>query len=198
MAFARTTALEFLRRAHEQNRLAHAYLITGAPGSGKELLAAELASLVNGTASQRCFFSQSSRGFHRPSRIEIAAHRHRADPGAGARASDASSGWPAQSSDRSRRRPASNRGGKRLSQDTGRTAKGFAVAFAERIAGGSAGNDSLAVHFHSTCVRRRASEQERARETREIAATSIPPNDLEYSICLSTCSGISTTAPGST
>ena len=41
MAFARGTALEFLRRAYEQNRLAHAYLITGPPGSGKELLAAE-------------------------------------------------------------------------------------------------------------------------------------------------------------
>src|SRR4029077_17619658 len=49
MAFARGTALEFLRRAHEQNRLAHAYLITGPLGSGKELLAAELTSLVNGT-----------------------------------------------------------------------------------------------------------------------------------------------------
>src|SRR4029077_17339051 len=49
MAFARTTALEFLRRAYEQNRLAHAYLITGALGSGKEVLAAELTSLVNGT-----------------------------------------------------------------------------------------------------------------------------------------------------
>ena len=41
MAFTRGTALEFLRRAHEQNRLAHAYLITGPSGSGKELLAAE-------------------------------------------------------------------------------------------------------------------------------------------------------------
>src|ERR1700730_1534982 len=56
MAFARTTALEFLRRAHEQNRLAHAYLITGAPGSGKELLAAELARLVNGTATKDDFY----------------------------------------------------------------------------------------------------------------------------------------------
>lgn len=49
MAFSRTTAFEYLRRAHEQNRLAHAYLITGPPGSGKETLAAHLASLVNGT-----------------------------------------------------------------------------------------------------------------------------------------------------
>src|SRR5438552_6593879 len=49
MAFSHTAALEYLRRAYEQNRLAHAYLISGLPGSGKRLLAAELASLVNGT-----------------------------------------------------------------------------------------------------------------------------------------------------
>ena len=90
MAFARGTALEFLRRAHEQNRLAHAYLITGPPGSGKELLAAELTSLVNRTPTKECFFSQSSRGIHCPARIEIAAHHHCADPGVGACASDES------------------------------------------------------------------------------------------------------------
>jgi DNA polymerase III subunit delta' len=49
MAFSRTAALGYLRRAHDQNRLAHAYLIYGLPGSGKQMLAAELASLVNGT-----------------------------------------------------------------------------------------------------------------------------------------------------
>jgi DNA polymerase-3 subunit delta' len=59
MAFRRTTALKFLQRAYEQNRLAHAYLITGPPGSGKELLAAELASLVNGTPVKDVF---SARG----------------------------------------------------------------------------------------------------------------------------------------
>ena len=59
MAFARTTALEFLRRAYEQNRLAHAYLITGAPGSGKEVLAAELASLVNGTPTKDVFSAKA-------------------------------------------------------------------------------------------------------------------------------------------
>ena len=59
MAFARTTALEFLRRAYEQNRLAHAYLISGAPGSGKEILAAELASLVNGTATKDVFSAKA-------------------------------------------------------------------------------------------------------------------------------------------
>jgi DNA polymerase-3 subunit delta' len=59
MAFARTTALEFLRRAYEQNRLAHAYLITGPPGSGKELLAAEVASLVNSTPAKEVFSSKA-------------------------------------------------------------------------------------------------------------------------------------------
>jgi DNA polymerase III subunit delta' len=55
MPFSRTTALEYLRRAHEHNRLAHAYLISGPPGSGKQLLAADLASLVNGTAANDVF-----------------------------------------------------------------------------------------------------------------------------------------------
>ncbi|MGE5207846.1 MAG: AAA family ATPase [Alphaproteobacteria bacterium] len=59
MAFARTTALEFLRRAHQQNRLAHAYLITGPAGSGKEVLAAELANLVNGTPVKDVFSSRA-------------------------------------------------------------------------------------------------------------------------------------------
>jgi DNA polymerase-3 subunit delta' len=55
MAFSRATAFEFLRRASEQNRLAHAYLITGPSGSGKEVLAAELASMVNGTPAKDVF-----------------------------------------------------------------------------------------------------------------------------------------------
>ncbi|HEX3420744.1 MAG TPA: AAA family ATPase [Candidatus Udaeobacter sp.] len=63
MAFARTTALEFLRRAHEQKRLAHAYLITGVPGSGKESLAAELANLVNGTAIEDVFSAKAREVF---------------------------------------------------------------------------------------------------------------------------------------
>jgi DNA polymerase-3 subunit delta' len=49
MTFSRTAALRYLRRAYKQDRLAHAYLISGSPGSGKRLLAAELANLVNGT-----------------------------------------------------------------------------------------------------------------------------------------------------
>jgi DNA polymerase-3 subunit delta' len=59
MAFSRPTSFEYLRRAHEQNRLAHAYLITGPPGSGKEVLAAELASLVNGTPAKDVFSARA-------------------------------------------------------------------------------------------------------------------------------------------
>ena len=59
MPLARTAALEFLRRAHEQNRLAHAYLITGSPSSGMEVLAAELASMVNGTPAKDVFSAKA-------------------------------------------------------------------------------------------------------------------------------------------
>src|SRR4029077_3811659 len=59
MAFSRMTAFEYLRRAHQQNRLAHAYLITGPVGSGKELLAADLASLVNGTPAKNVFSAKA-------------------------------------------------------------------------------------------------------------------------------------------
>jgi DNA polymerase-3 subunit delta' len=59
MAFSRDTAFNLLRRAHEQNRLAHAYLISGPPSSGKQELAAELASLVNGTPSSDVFSARA-------------------------------------------------------------------------------------------------------------------------------------------
>jgi DNA polymerase-3 subunit delta' len=59
MPFSRTTALEYLHRAHEQNRLAHAYLISGPPGSGKQLLAADLASLVNDTPAKDVFSAKA-------------------------------------------------------------------------------------------------------------------------------------------
>lgn len=59
MAFSSTSALGYLRRAHKQDRLAHAYLISGPPDSGKQLLAAELASLVNGTAANDVFSAKA-------------------------------------------------------------------------------------------------------------------------------------------
>src|SRR6266487_4186954 len=59
MGFPRTAALGYLLRAHEQNRLAHAYLISGPRGSGKQLLAAEVASLVNGTKATDVFSSKA-------------------------------------------------------------------------------------------------------------------------------------------
>ena len=49
MALSREVALSYLQRAHDQNRLAHAYLISGPSGSGKRALASDLANLVNGT-----------------------------------------------------------------------------------------------------------------------------------------------------
>jgi DNA polymerase III subunit delta' len=55
MAFTRKTAIGFLRRAHEQKRLAHAYLISGPIGSGKREVAAALANAVNGTAAADVF-----------------------------------------------------------------------------------------------------------------------------------------------
>lgn len=47
MSFSPQTALEFLIRAQDQNRLAHAYLISGPPGSGKLDLASRLAAHLN-------------------------------------------------------------------------------------------------------------------------------------------------------
>lgn len=59
MAFTRKAAIGFLRRAHDQNRLAHAYLISGPAGSGKREVAAELASTVNGTQADEVFSSKA-------------------------------------------------------------------------------------------------------------------------------------------
>jgi DNA polymerase III subunit delta' len=59
MPFSRKTALDYLQRAHGKNRLAHAYLISGPPGSGKQQLAADLASLVNGTPASDVFSARA-------------------------------------------------------------------------------------------------------------------------------------------
>src|SRR5437660_6999857 len=59
MAFSKKAAIGFLRRANEQKRLAHAYLISGPTGSGKREVAAELASIVNGTDASDVFSSKA-------------------------------------------------------------------------------------------------------------------------------------------
>src|ERR1051326_166734 len=59
MAFSKKSAVGFLRRAHENNRLGHAYLISGPVGSGKREVAAELASVVNGTGVEEVFSSKA-------------------------------------------------------------------------------------------------------------------------------------------
>ncbi len=50
MAFTKDSAFDLLRRAHSQQRLAHAYLITGPSGSGKRELATGLSGLVTGAS----------------------------------------------------------------------------------------------------------------------------------------------------
>lgn len=55
MAFTKENASEILRGAHERNRLAHAYLISGPPESGKRALAAAIASVVNQTKAEDVF-----------------------------------------------------------------------------------------------------------------------------------------------
>ena len=55
MAFTPQAALNYLRQAQARSRLAHAYLIAGASGSGKRELAAEVAQLVNGAPTQDIF-----------------------------------------------------------------------------------------------------------------------------------------------
>src|SRR5213078_4893651 len=59
MAFTRKAAIGLLRRAHDQKRLGHAYLISGPAGSGKREVAAELASTVNGTDADEVFSSNA-------------------------------------------------------------------------------------------------------------------------------------------
>src|SRR5437764_1219060 len=59
MAFTRKAAIGLLRRAHDQKRLGHAYLISGPAGSGKREVAAELASTVNGTDAGDVFSSKA-------------------------------------------------------------------------------------------------------------------------------------------
>lgn len=50
MAFTVDKAFDLVESAHERERLAHAFLITGPKGSGKGTLAAKMADLLNGEA----------------------------------------------------------------------------------------------------------------------------------------------------
>lgn len=58
MAFTRAGALQYLSRAYERGRLAHAYLISGPSGSGKRGLASDLSSLVTGVTVSDVFGAQ--------------------------------------------------------------------------------------------------------------------------------------------
>lgn len=55
MAFTPETAFSYLQRAHEQGRLAHAYLFSGTAGSGKRRLASRLTNLIHGAETQDIF-----------------------------------------------------------------------------------------------------------------------------------------------
>ncbi len=59
MAFSTRAALEHLSRAHKQNRLAHAYLISGPPNSGKREVAARLAGLIHRTRPEDVFSTRA-------------------------------------------------------------------------------------------------------------------------------------------
>ncbi|MCX6867519.1 MAG: hypothetical protein NTV46_15115 [Verrucomicrobia bacterium] len=51
MAYFADRAFELMSSAHGRGRLAHAFLISGARGAGKEKLAARIIQLVNGADS---------------------------------------------------------------------------------------------------------------------------------------------------
>ena len=55
MAYTADHAYELISSAHERGRLAHAFLISGAHGSGKEMLAAKAIQLVSGAAQSGGF-----------------------------------------------------------------------------------------------------------------------------------------------
>ena len=58
MALTRSDAFQYLSRAHENGRLAHAYLISGSPGSGKRRLASDISNFVTGGTTPDVFAAQ--------------------------------------------------------------------------------------------------------------------------------------------
>src|SRR5690349_21175763 len=58
MSFSADSVVEYLEQAHNKNRLAHAYLISGPSGSGKLVVAARLAALLNKTTVERVLRGQ--------------------------------------------------------------------------------------------------------------------------------------------
>ncbi len=98
MAFSPDAAFKYLHRAHEQGRLAHAYLISGAAGAGKRALASRLANLVN--ERRRDVFADGRRCFCRRAGFEIAPDRDRADPQSRTRPANARDERTPQSRDR--------------------------------------------------------------------------------------------------
>jgi DNA polymerase-3 subunit delta' len=63
MAFSPDAAFSYLRRADENGRLAHAYLISGGRGAGKRELASRIANFVQGTSDRDVFAAGSSEVF---------------------------------------------------------------------------------------------------------------------------------------
>ncbi len=53
MAFSTDQAFAYLKRSHDEGRLAHAYLISGREGAGKDELALRLIALTNGIRAER-------------------------------------------------------------------------------------------------------------------------------------------------
>lgn len=67
MAYTAERAYQLVEAAHKRGRLAHAFLISGARGSGKENLTARIIGLVNGGGSQGGGFDL----FGEPVKVEI-------------------------------------------------------------------------------------------------------------------------------
>src|SRR5438270_460423 len=83
MAFSTDSALQHLQRAHNLNRLAHAYLISGPVGSGKSIVAARFAAALNKTTPGEVLRGQAKWDrnglFRRPSYSALAGFDSRED-----------------------------------------------------------------------------------------------------------------------